>query len=299
MGPTAAGKTALSLEIARRFDCEIISVDSALIYRGMNIGTAKPDARILAECPHHLVDIIDPLATYSVASFCQDTLRLVKQIRGRGKTPLLVGGTMLYFNALEKGLSLLPESDSVVRGILEQELNDYGLDAMHQSLSLIDPEAAARIHKNDPQRILRALEVWRISGINMSGHHKRPVFNPLPPVNLKLCVTCDDRSVLHRRIEARFKSMIASGFVEEVEMLRSRFPGLNSALPSMRCVGYRQVWHYLEGEYPKETMLEKGIIATRQLAKRQLTWLRGMDNLVWVDSNPQSLSAIFSLVENI
>lgn len=297
MGPTAAGKTALSLEIASRFDCEIISVDSALVYRGMDIGTAKPDGDILSKYPHHLIDIIDPIETYSVANFCRDTAQLIKQIKERNKIPLLVGGTMLYFNASEKGLSLLPQSDPSVRMALQQELDRHGLEALHKSLALIDPEAANRIHKNDPQRILRALEVWRISGTNLSDHYKPLHCNALASPSLKLCVTCDNRSVLHQRIEQRFNNMIESGFVEEVESLRCRFPTLTSELPSMRCVGYRQVWNYLEGEYSKSTMVEKGIIATRQLAKRQLTWLRGMDDTMWFHSEKKSLSDIFLLID--
>ena len=296
MGPTAAGKTAIALEIADRFDCEIISVDSALIYRGMDIGTAKPDVDTLRAYPHHLVDIIDPVDTYSVANFRKHALNLICDISARKKIPLLVGGSMLYFKALEDGLSQLPESRPSLRRQLKAELDNYGIEYLYKKLAEIDPDAANRIHKNDPQRILRALEVWHITGITLTEHHQNRSLVAPPFQAIKLCVTCDNRSILHRRIETRFSRMIESGFVEEVEALRAKYPQLSGELPSMRCVGYRQIWNYLDGEYRKNELVEKGIAATRQLAKRQLTWLRGMENIHWFDSVAGPQADVFSLL---
>jgi tRNA dimethylallyltransferase len=296
MGPTAAGKTAIALEIVDRFDCEIISVDSALIYRGMDIGTAKPDVDTLRAYPHHLVDIIDPIDTYSVANFRNHALRLIADIVARKKIPLLVGGSMLYFKALQGGLSLLPESSPSVRQRLKSDLDIHGSEYLHNNLAEIDPDAANRIHKNDPQRILRALEVWHITGVTLTEHHQRQTLVAAPFHPIKLCVTCDDRSILHRRIENRFSQMIESGFIEEVAELRSRYPQLSGELPSMRCVGYRQVWDYLDGNHRKNEMVEKGIAATRQLAKRQLTWLRGMEKVHWFDNAAGPQRALFSFL---
>jgi len=298
MGPTAAGKTALALEVADQFNCEIISVDSALIYRGMDIGTAKPDSNTLRRYPHHLIDIIDPIDTYSVASFRKDSLKLVREIMQRKKLPLLVGGSMHYFNALEKGLSLLPESEPSIRRQLNEEIEYHGLGFLHARLADVDPQAAKRIHKNDSQRILRALEVWRITGTTLTDLHNGQPAVASPFKSISLCVTCDERSILHRRIAARFNVMVNSGFVEEVENLKSGYSALTADLPSMRCVGYRQVWNYLDGKYRRDEMHEKGIAATRQLAKRQLTWLRGMKNIHWFDSEASPRTAIFSLLDS-
>ncbi len=298
MGPTAAGKTALALEVADQFNCEIISVDSALVYRGMDIGTAKPDVETLRQYPHHLIDIIDPVDTYSVANFRRDSLGLIGEIIQRKKIPLLVGGSMLYFNALEKGLSLLPKSDPLVRRQLNLEIERHGPGYLHERLADIDPQAANRIHKNDSQRILRALEVWRISGTTLTDHCNKQSAVASPFKSIKLCMTCDERSMLHRRIAARFNVMVNSGFVKEVENLKSKYSALSADFPSMRCVGYRQVWNYLDGKYRRDEMLEKGIAATRQLAKRQLTWLRGMKNIHWFDSEASPRPAIFSLLDS-
>ena len=298
MGPTAAGKTALSLELADKFNCEIVSVDSALIYRDMNIGTAKPGLETLRQIPHHLIDIVDPTESYSVARFRQQALQLVKEINERGHVALFVGGTMLYFNALEKGLSPLPESDPNIRNSLLRELEEKGVNNLHSRLAGIDPQSAERINKNDPQRVLRALEVWTITGRTLSelqrkNEEKRESINAL-----KICISCQDRSQLHKRIARRFEQMIHEGFVEEVASLRKKYPLLNKDMPSMRCVGYRQVWQYLDGVMGDSEMIEKGIVSTRQLAKRQLTWLRGMDNVNWFESVPSSLADISLQVES-
>ena len=297
MGPTAAGKTALALAIANRFDCEIISVDSALIYRGMDIGTAKPDADILDRYPHHLVDIIDPVEGYSVAAFLDQALVLIEMAVAKKKIPLLVGGTMLYFNALDKGLAPLPASDPGVRRQLQSELDGLGLEALYTELIAADPEAATRIHRNDSQRILRALEVWRVTGVPLTDHYRRQACAIPVHTSVKLCLTCTERTHLHRQIEARFEAMVELGFIEEVVTLRSQFPTLTELLPSMRCVGYRQIWAYLEGRCNRQIMLDRGVAATRQLAKRQLTWLRGMDDLNWFYTDQKPQSAIFSLIE--
>lgn len=277
MGPTAAGKTDLALELARRLPFEIISVDSALIYRGMDIGTAKPDPHVLAQVPHRLVNILDPAEAYSAARFRQDALTEIENIRGRGKVPLLVGGTMLYFRALERGLAKLPESDPKVRGRLENELRRGGLGRLHARLADVDPASAARIHANDTQRTLRALEVYELSGAPLSSLLSRGGGEPLPFSVAKWIVAPQDRQRLHDRIEARFRLMLEQGFVEEVQALRAR-GDLDLDKPSMRAVGYRQIWGYLDGCYDYEKMVSKGIIATRQYAKRQLTWLRAERN---------------------
>lgn len=283
MGPTASGKTGLAVELVQRFPLEIISVDSALVYRGMDIGTAKPDAATLARAPHHLIDIIDPTSAYSASQFCSDALRLMAEIHGRGKVPLLVGGTMLYFKALQGGLSELPEADPDIRARLEAEAAESGWPALHARLAEIDPETAARLEKTDAQRIQRALEVCEISGQPMSVLHKQSTGASLPYRLLKLALVPSQRSVLHERIAMRFKSMLEQGLVEEVHRLRQQYPELTAGMPSMRCVGYRQAWQYLYAEFNLPELVEKGIAATRQLAKRQLTWLRGMDDTVELD----------------
>lgn len=288
MGPTAAGKTALALELHRRLPVELISVDSALIYRGMSIGTAKPDAREQAQAPHHLLDIRDPSQPYSAAEFCQDALKAMEQISASGRVPLLVGGTMLYFKALLEGLSPLPSADATIRAHIEQQAQQQGWPALHQQLQAIDPESALRIHPNDPQRLSRALEVFFISGKTLT-ELKRVVGTALPYQVYQFAIAPARRELLHQRIEQRFKQMLACGFEAEVRALFAR-GDLHADLPSVRCVGYRQMWSYLSGEIDYDAMVWQGICATRQLAKRQLTWLRGWKDLHWLDSDNQDKS---------
>lgn len=282
MGPTASGKTGLAVELCRQYPLEIISVDSALVYRGMDIGTAKPDKATLEEAPHRLIDIRDASESYSAADFRDDALREMRSITENGKVPLLVGGTMLYFRALEHGLSELPAADPVVRLKLEQRAADIGWAAMHEILRQKDPEAAARIHPNDPQRIQRALEVIEISGQSMTELQQASRGDGAGYRLLKIIISPEDRSVLHQRIEQRFDMMIKAGFMDEMKMLHGR-SDLHADLPSMRAVGYRQAWEYLEGHCSFDQMREKAIAATRQLAKRQLTWLRREGHAVWYD----------------
>lgn len=293
MGPTAAGKTDLALELARVLPCDLISVDSALIYRGMDIGTAKPDKALLAEFPHRLIDIRDPAESYSAAEFRADALAAMAEITARGRIPLLVGGTMLYYKALLEGLADMPSADAQVRAELEARAAAEGWQALHRELAEVDPESAARIHPNDPQRLTRALEVYRVSGLTMTAHLERqaaenppgraPGAGQFPYTVAQLALAPAQRQVLHERIAQRFKSMLEQGFVDEVERLRQR-SDLHAGLPSIRAVGYRQVWDYLEGHLGKAQMQERGIIATRQLAKRQFTWLRGWADVEWLDS---------------
>ncbi len=287
MGPTASGKTGLAVELVRRFPLEIISVDSALVYRGMDIGTAKPDAETLRAAPHHLIDLIDPTESYSAARFRDDALRLMAEITSLGKVPLLVGGTMLYFKALREGLSNLPQADAALREEIEQDAKVRGWPALHAELAKLDPETAARLKPTDAQRIQRALEVVRLTGEPMSKVWAGQRGESLPYRVLPLALVPPDRAVLHERIAQRFASMLQAGLVEEVKRLRESYP-LEANLPSMRCVGYRQAWSYLEGEYDEAELLNRGICATRQLAKRQLTWLRGMD-VVEVDCLAEDL----------
>jgi len=300
MGPTASGKTGLAVELAQNHGYEIISVDSALVYKGMDIGTAKPDASTLAKAPHRLIDIIDPLESYSAADFVEDAVTQSQEIIAAGKTPLLVGGTMMYFNALQKGLAPLPSADDKIRADLEQEAMEKGWPALHEELARVDPESALRIHPNDPQRLQRALEVYRVSGRSMTQwwSEQAPVSLPFEMVNL--AVMPKERSVLHARIEQRFYDMMDQGFLQEVESLYGR-GDLSIDLPSMRCVGYRQLWHYLNGDDLLEDAIFKGVVATRQLAKRQLTWLRGWEDLMIFDSLakdliPQALNYIESRI---
>ncbi|MBS0331103.1 MAG: tRNA (adenosine(37)-N6)-dimethylallyltransferase MiaA [Proteobacteria bacterium] len=281
MGPTASGKTALAVSLVERFPLEIISVDSALVYRGMDIGTAKPDAATLARAPHHLLDIRDPTETYSAAAFCDDARRLMADIAARGMVPLLVGGTMLYFRALLQGLDDLPRADAALRKELEAEAAARGWPALHAELAVVDPATAARLAPNDSQRIGRALEVFRLSGTPMSALLDR-VQSELPYRVLQLALIPSDRAVLHQRIAARFDAMLAEGLIDEVDTLRRRY-ALNADLPSMRAVGYRQAWAYLDGEIDLKDLREQGIAATRQLAKRQLTWLRSWPDVVELD----------------
>ena len=274
MGPTASGKTDLAVQLVQELPCDIISVDSAMVYQGMDIGTAKPDAKTLAEAPHRLIDICDPGEAFSASQFRERALEEIDDILARNRIPLLVGGTMLYFKALEQGLSPLPSADPEVRARIEAQAEEEGWQALHDRLAEIDPEAAVRIHVNDPQRIQRALEVFELTGEPLSVWFGREVDNNLPCRFIKVVVAPEDRSLLHKRIESRFRHMLKQGFVEEVEGFYNR-GDLHADLPSMRAVGYRQVWNYLAGDDNFDTMVEKGIVATRQFAKRQYTWLRG------------------------
>jgi len=288
MGPTASGKTGAAVELYSKLPIEIISVDSALVYRYMNIGTAKPDAETLTRAPHHLIDIIDPTSAYSAANFRSDALRLMADITARGKIPLLVGGTMLYFKALQGGLSGLPEANPEVRAELDAEAAQIGWPAMHSKLAQIDAETAARLEPNDTQRIQRALEVYAISGETMSNLFAKQTSEALPYRLLKIALVPSDRKVLHERIALRFEQMLAGGFVDEVRALKAKYPELTAESTSMRCVGYRQALEHLSsessaGEYNAAELRDRGIFATRQLAKRQLTWLRGMDDTIEVD----------------
>jgi tRNA dimethylallyltransferase len=283
MGPTASGKTAAALEIAQHIPAEIISVDSALVYRGMNIGTAKPSAAEQAQVPHHLIDIIDPLDAYSVMQFRQDALRLSADIIARGKLPLLVGGTMLYFKGLRDGLDDLPQADAEVRAALDAEIAVLGTPALHKRLMEVDAATAARLKPNDTQRIQRALEIFMLSGQPMSALLAQAPKVELPFSLLSIALEPSQRSVLHARIAARFDAMLKNrALIDEVENLRAR-GDLHLGLPSMRCVGYRQTWEYLDGAYALAELRERGIIATRQLAKRQLTWLRSMPERHTID----------------
>ncbi len=275
MGPTASGKTAAALEIARHLPAEIISVDSALVYRDMNIGTAKPSAEELATVPHHLIDIIDAADSYSVASFRKDAARLVQDIQSRGKLPLLVGGTMMYFNALKHGLDELPAADAALRAELDAEAERIGVPGLHARLAQVDPDTAARLAPNDSQRIQRALEIYHLTGQAMSALLAKQVRSGPDFPMLSISLEPSERSVLHQRIARRFDLMLEQGFLDEVRTLKQR-PELHADLPSIRCVGYRQAWDYLNQHCSYEEMRERGIIATRQLAKRQITWLRSM-----------------------
>ncbi|AMM14830.1 tRNA dimethylallyltransferase [Burkholderia sp. PAMC 28687] len=292
LGPTASGKTAAALAFAQRFPVEIISVDSALVYRGMDIGTAKPTEEERAIAPHHLIDIIDPTGAYSAAQFRNDALRLVAEIEARGRIPLLVGGTMLYYMALTRGLNELPEANTEVRAALDEEAMRDGWPALHARLAVVDPETAARLAPNDSQRIQRALEVFMLSGRALSAILKDPKKSQDgQPEFVPIALEPSNRSVLHRRIEKRFDSMLDSGFLNEVKRLRAR-GDLSPAMPSMRCVGYRQAWEYLDGLVDYTTMRDKGVFATRQLCKRQLTWLRGIEGRRVVDCARDNATAM-------
>lgn len=283
MGPTASGKTALAVELVRRLPFEIISVDSAQVYRQMDIGTAKPDAKTRRRAPHRLVDILDPAEIYSAGQFRADALREIAAIQAAGRIPLLVGGTMLYFRALEQGLAELPAADPAVRARLAAEWAEQGGAALHARLARLDPAAAARIHPHDAQRIQRALEVYELAGRPLTELCAHPRTELLPFRTVRLIVAPADRAVLHARIECRFQMMLEQGFVAEVERLRAR-GDLNPELPSMRAVGYRQAWAYLDGALDYPAMVERGIAATRQYAKRQLIWLRTESTAAWLDS---------------
>ena len=283
MGPTASGKTDLAIQLHQQLPVEVISVDSALIYRGMDIGTAKPSKAELALAPHRLIDICDPAESYSAANFRTDALREMQEISAQGKIPLLVGGTMLYYKALLEGLSPLPSADDKVRSEIEAKAALIGWDGLHQELSKIDPISAQRINPNDSQRINRALEVFYLTGKTLTELTAQKG-EALPYDILQFAIAPEQREVLHLRIEQRFHKMIELGFQQEVEKLYRR-PDLNENLPSIRCVGYRQMWEYLRGDYDHDEMVFRGICATRQLAKRQITWLRGWTSPIqWLDS---------------
>jgi tRNA dimethylallyltransferase len=273
MGPTASGKTALACELSERFPLDLVSVDSALVYRGMDIGTAKPDAATLARYPHALVDIRDPAQPYSAADFRDDALAAMQSIGARGRVPLLVGGTGLYFRALQQGLAALPQADASIRQRLGAEARQLGWPALHARLARLDPAAAARIGSNDAQRLQRALEVIELSGRPLSELQQRSHAAPFPWRVLKLALMPRERSVLHERIARRFDAMLADGFLDEVRALRTR-DDLHADLPAIRAVGYRQAWHYLDGKIDAAAFRDQAIFATRQLAKRQITWLR-------------------------
>ncbi|MGQ4276733.1 tRNA (adenosine(37)-N6)-dimethylallyltransferase MiaA [Pseudidiomarina sp. E22-M8] len=288
-GPTAAGKTGLAIELSQRLNADIVSVDSALIYRDMDIGTAKPTAAELAKAPHRLINICDPAERYSAAQFAIDARREIEDILATGRVPLLVGGTMMYFKTLLEGMSELPEADAQVRAQLTAELEQHGSPGLHKELQRVDPVSAARIHPNDPQRLVRALEVYRLSGKSLTElSQTRSGALPYPVV--QVAVAPHERKLLHDRIELRFRQMLTEGFVDEVKQLRQR-GDLHLDLPALRCVGYRQVWQYLDGECDEATMVDRGIFATRQLAKRQLTWLRKWPGVKWFDSLDEELFA--------
>lgn len=288
MGPTASGKTELAVALVERLPCDIVSVDSALVYRGMDIGTAKPDAQTLARAPHRLIDICDPAEAYSAARFRSDALREMARISAAGRIPLLVGGTMLYFRALQQGLAEMPEADAAVRARLEDELRHHGLAALHARLAKVDPLAAARIHRHDPQRTLRALEVWELAGEPLSQLQARAARQALPYRLLKLARAPRERSVLRERIARRFQQMLQLGFEDEVRALLAR-GDLRPDMPSMRAVGYRQMLEYLGGACDHAAMVERAINATRQLAKRQMTWLRSEPELRWLFDDQRPL----------
>jgi len=282
MGPTASGKTAVAAQLAATLPCEIISVDSALVYRGMDIGTAKPDAELLRRAPHHLIDVIEPHESYSAAKFRDDALALMREITERGNIPLLVGGTMLYFKALVEGLNDLPEADSTIRLIIETMADEEGWPGVHEKLRRIDPDTAARLEPTDAQRIQRALEIYYITGKSMTDLLKKPKYVYFPYTPIRIALTPGDRAALHERIAQRFEAMLEAGLIDELRRLREEY-GLEPDMPSMRCVGYRQAWDFLDNRISRAELLEQGIAATRQLAKRQLTWLRGMDNVTEFD----------------
>lgn len=321
MGPTASGKTDLAVALTKALPCDIISVDSALVYKGMDIGTAKPEAEVLAEAPHRLINICEATESYSAAHFRADALKEIAAIIAKGRIPLLVGGTMMYFKALDQGLATLPSADPVIRQKLLDEAEEKGWEFMHQRLAKVDPVSAKRIHPNDPQRLQRALEVYEISGRtltefwadqaelkekqetgqNIEAHYTnwgRDSFNALSYNAVNIAVSPKERATLHERIAFRFKQMLNEGFVEEVTELYQSGK-LDLSMPSMKCVGYRQVWEYLDGKLSYDEMVERGIIATRQLAKRQLTWLRRWPNLNWFESeDPELLAKVLKIVHS-
>ncbi len=297
MGPTASGKTGVAVELVQRMPVELISVDSALVFRDMDIGTAKPDAATLTRAPHHLIDIIDPTEAYSAAAFRKGALRLMADITARGKMPLLVGGTMLYFKALREGLSPLPQADAALREQLDAEIAQHGIEHLHAKLAQVDAETAARLHSTDTQRVQRAMEIFLVSGKPMSELIKHQEQDPLPYAITPIALIPSDRAVLHQRIAVRFEQMLKDGLVDELRGLRDKYD-LHRDMTSMRCVGYRQAWEFMEGEISKAELSEKGIAATRQLAKRQLTWLRSMPDSIEFDClSPDLAEQVARLVE--
>lgn len=298
MGPTASGKTGVAVELVQRMPVELISVDSALVFRNMDIGTAKPDAATLARAPHHLIDIIPPTEAYSAAAFRHDALRLMADITARGKIPLLVGGTMLYFKALREGLSPLPQADAALREQLDAEIAQHGIEHLHAKLAQVDAETAARLHSTDTQRVQRAMEIFLVSGKPMSELIKHQEQNPLPYAITPIALIPSDRAVLHQRIALRFAEMMKNGLVDELRGLRDKY-ALHRDMTSMRCVGYRQAWEFIEGEISASEFSEKGMAATRQLAKRQLTWLRSMPDSIEIDClSPDLTRQVAHLIEN-
>src|SRR5450759_1009011 len=300
MGPTASGKTGVAVELAQTLPVEIISVDSALVYRDMDIGTAKPEATTLARAPHHLINIIDPTEAYSAAAFRRDALRLMHDITHRGRIPLLVGGPMLYFKALREGLSDLPQSNPEVRAELDAEIAQHGIKHLHKQLAMVDAETAARLKQTDTQRIQRAMEIYRITGQPMSALINKSLSRErergwgegeLPYRVIPIALVPSDRAQLHARIATRFSAMLEQGLVDELRGLREKYP-LQPNMTSMRCVGYRQAWQFMEGEINEAQLLETGIAATRQLAKRQLTWLRSMPENIELDCLTHNLEKI-------
>ena len=296
MGPTASGKTDLAVELVEKLPCDIISVDSSLVYRGMDIGTAKPDAATLARAPHRLIDIREPSEPYSAADFRRDALGEMVEISDRGRIPLLVGGTMLYFKVLREGIAPLPSGNPELREKIEAQAAAIGWDVLHQKLQQFDPVAAEKIHPNNPQRLMRALEVYELTGVPLGEHWRRQAeqkgadAEEFPYRLHSFAVAPQDRALLHERIERRFHLMLEQGLVEEVAKFYQR-GNLTADLPSIRAVGYRQVWRYLEGTISYDEMVHEGIVATRQLAKRQMTWLRKWKDLVWLESSAANLSA--------
>ena len=296
MGPTASGKTALAMALQEALPCDIVSVDSALIYRGMDIGTAKPTKSELAQYPHKLIDLRDASESYSAADFCRDALAEIAEIRGNNRIPLLVGGTMMYFKSLIEGISPLPTANAEIRQGIETEALAKGWQAMHDQLAEIDPVSAERIHPNDPQRLTRALEVYRLTS-NTLTQLTQIKGAKLDGDVLQLAITPKERSTLHERIALRYQQMIDMGFEQEVIKLKSR-DDIHQDLPSIRCVGYRQMWQYLEGEFDHDEMIFRGVCATRQLAKRQLTWLRNWPDLHWLTTDDKTnLTQVLSLLD--
>jgi tRNA dimethylallyltransferase len=283
MGPTASGKTAVALELARTMPCEIVSVDSALVYKGMDIGTAKPDAATLRAVRHHLIDVIEPHESYSAARFRDDALATMREITERGNIPLLVGGTMLYFKALVEGLNELPEADPMIRLMIDTMAQEQGWPAVHAKLSELDPATARRLEPNDAQRVQRALEIYYITGKTLAELLQKPRYVYFPYSPIRMALVPSDRSRLHAEIEKRFDAMLEAGLVAEVARLREEY-GLDASMPSMRCVGYRQAWQHLVNGSSVEELRSEGIAATRQLAKRQLTWLRSMTDVTVFDT---------------
>lgn len=295
MGPTGTGKTDLAVELSKRFPIEIISVDSALVYKGMDIGSAKPDAATLAQAPHRLIDFLDPSQPYSAADFRADALREMADITAHGRIPLLVGGTMLYFRALEYGLSQLPPANPAIRMRLEAEAAEQGWQALHDRLAQLDPEAAQRIHPNDPQRLQRALEVYEITGFTLTKLQQAAWHDNCPYKLLKIALIPENRAWLHNRLAQRFGQMLEQGVVEEVRKLLAR-GDLTPHLPAIRAVGYRQIWGYLINEMDYNQMRDRAIVATRQLAKRQMTWLRSEKDIVAYDPQELDLSSVINNV---